>query len=157
MFQNLGGSQEPDIHVHKQKEQQNNTSLFHQDSTRHFLDTSVISRNAVLPRQSTFLDVSAIFRNSELHQTYFSLILSLSCNVRMSCFCSFLCFGCFYVCLRFAIFRVFVNQSLVPNGGGIMWRVCRIAKCCEPCQPGLCNLFRAWVNFLTEHTVICRK
>ena len=33
--------------------------------------------------------------------------------------------------------------------------VSRLAKFCKPREPSLCIFFRAWVKFLTEHTVFC--
>ena len=42
------------------------------------------------------------------------------------------------------------KQENARTGQNRLWKHGHgVAKCLEPCKPGLCKIFRAWVNFLT--------
>ena len=48
--------------------------------------------------------------------------------------------------------EVFVEQPLASPGSANKHRAGRLAKCREPRKLGLCQIVKAWVKFVTEHT-----
>ena len=55
------------------------------------------------------------------------------------------------------IFAIYVWEAQSVQSVRLPYSVTRLAKCQNHRNQQLCTIFRAWVNFLTEHTVFCHK